>query len=446
MRMTSRITLAALLLSGLTCSFAQPFPASPGALGVTITSPYPGEEVATPLSVTGTCLSDGPVTISAAGTPVKTRCAYGAFLADVVFSGPAGPRHLTVSQPGTPSALLDVRYAGAAAIKSPLHGILAMGNAGGINVKGIDATNLEDYAGLPAGLVNGVMINATWRQLEPERGTYNTAVIDEALTAIRGYNQRNPLTPWAARLRVFMGSSAPAWAKQIDGGPLSLNKRGQPKSVGYFWHDNYIEAVAQLETYLASKYDKEPLVREVDDSTCASVSDEAMNLPHDPQDIKVLTAAHFDDQAFHDCLVKSFAGYDAWKTTRVDVAFNEWRSVENGAYSVKPGLTEALMAEFRKRYGLRAVLHNHSLGADDQGHPLVPAVHILPVYQQMKDLGPTAELQQSGPRDTNLNGAIPQAASFGVTAVEVWNLSIAALPDKTQLLRWSSLLERNPTP
>lgn len=69
----------------------------------------------------------------------------------------------TVSVTAQPSQLspLPAPSPTATGLKSPLHGIMAMGTTS-FNVNGGDPNNLVDYQNLPPTAFDGVVINVTW--------------------------------------------------------------------------------------------------------------------------------------------------------------------------------------------------------------------------------------------------------------------------------------------
>lgn len=86
---------------------------------------------------------------------------------------------------------------------------------------GIAKPSLDDLRHHP-GIFGGTVINITWKQIEPARGTLDTGEIDRMLDEIRAYNQANPQQPIGARLRVWPGPNAPLWAKNLGGPPVAI--------------------------------------------------------------------------------------------------------------------------------------------------------------------------------------------------------------------------------
>jgi len=106
--------------------------------------------------------------------------------------------------------------------------------------------NVEKYPGV----FGGVVINATWRALQPHQGgPLDPSTVDEALAKVRAYNAAHPSAPLGVKLRVYGGSTAPTWAKQLAGGPIHIQRN--PKgcahppcelTVGKHWSEAYVAA------------------------------------------------------------------------------------------------------------------------------------------------------------------------------------------------------------
>jgi len=336
-------------------------------------------------------------------------------------------------------------------LKPELRGVIAMG-VPRFNVRGGVPTNVADYAALPAG-VDAVIINVTWAQLEPEPGKYDLSAVEQALAAIRKHNAEHKENPWPTRLRVFAGQNVAPWVLK-EFGAVQVGKKAAPAdvTVARFWTPEYSVAYDKLVAMLAARYDSEPLIDEVSLTTCSSVSDEEMNVPLQGDSIANLLKAGYTDEAYLACLKAAPAAYKAWKRTRVDYPFNEFRSISGmegqaaGTLVKDVKITNALMDDFRNQFGAQATLHNHSLGANSVEVPgrawSEPAKGLVQVYEHMAKLGPEIEFQQSGPADTNLATAVPQAVHYGATAVEIWNANLEqAKPG--QIAAWRGMLKGN---
>ncbi|MGH8014246.1 MAG: hypothetical protein ACREQ4_17290, partial [Candidatus Binataceae bacterium] len=70
----------------------------------------------------------------------------------------------------------------------------------------------------------GIVINVTWSQLQPDGPTplRPDNPLDQALDAVRAYNQQNRTAQLKVKLRVWAGFVAPDWIKD-RGGPITIN-------------------------------------------------------------------------------------------------------------------------------------------------------------------------------------------------------------------------------
>ena len=120
-------------------------------------------------------------------------------------------------------------------IKPPIRGLVSMGAYRFVG-KGGDPVNTLEPLNAKAGIFGGLVIIATWKQLQPtptsEIGENN--VIDQALADVRAYNARNPAKPLAVKLRVWGGFEAPDWAMQLGGAPIVTEHNGRQRVLGRF--------------------------------------------------------------------------------------------------------------------------------------------------------------------------------------------------------------------
>jgi hypothetical protein len=299
------------------------------------------------------------------------------------------------------------------ALKAPLAGLVDMGDIAFHNRDGGEAhTHVSDLTAY-AGSFGGIVINLGWDQLEPTRGTLNTGELDRVLADIRAYNQAHPEHPIGARLRIWPGPTAPVWAKHLEGDPVEILHRGKPITVGHFWSAPYRQAWRDLQTRLADRYDREPLIREVSNSSGSTITDEPFILAGDAQSIAHLLAAGYQDKLFEACLAESSADYAGWKTTRVECPFNPFRLMDTGRPQDDTAFTLAQMQAWR-RLGPRGIIGNHSLQ-----QPLAP--QLAPIYDEMMKLGPPIALQTHAPRDIDLEGALQNGIRHGAGSIEIWS-------------------------
>jgi hypothetical protein len=323
----------------------------------------------------------------------------------------------------------------AAPPKAPLAGLVDMGDIGFHRQDGgLAHPQLDNVRPFP-GVFGGIVINITWRQLEPDRGSLTTQDIDNVLGEIRVYNQANPQHPLGARLRVWPGPNAPAWAKNLGGAPVAIRHKDLPITVGRFWSQPYRDAWRDFQRRLSARYDREPLIREVTNTSGSTMTDESILLPADPESIKNLHAAGFSDKQFQACLMESSIDYAGWATTNVELICNPYRAMDSGRPNANIDFTLKLMQHWRRTLGPRGVLSNHSLN-----QPL--AEHLVAIYDEMRRLGPPLALQTHSPGGLDWEGALRSGVSYGAASIELWpgtKFGGFTSKDPQTLRRWASL-------
>lgn len=326
-------------------------------------------------------------------------------------------------------AALALLAAAPAAEPAPLCGLVLMGDIAFHRTNGGEAMfTLDPLAQDRDGLFGGVVINVGWAQVQRTPGTLDGAPIDRALAAIRIWNRQHPLHPLGARLRVWPGASAPQWAKTIGGDPVQLTRGtgGVAFTVPHFWDRRVAAAWRVLMQQLALRYDDEPLIREVTNSSCASLTDEPFIVPSDPDGHAALVRAGFSDAAYRACLAQSVDDYAGWHHAAIEWPLGALVRFDTGAAVPDNAATTALAAAFRARLGARAILANHALApAADRA-----ARGLAPTYALLARAGPPIALQTANPHAPWLAGgaldwqaAIGDAAALGAGSVELWGHS-----------------------
>ena len=329
-------------------------------------------------------------------------------------------------------------------LKSPLRGLLSMGDISFRDANGIPDNSLTDIYAEPA-IFGGVVVNVTWAQLEPTQGTLVTTPIDQALANVRTYNAKYPNTPLGVRLRVAQGNDAPDWAKNLGGAPISvLHHQDVNRSItlGRYWTPAYESAWTQLQTMLAKKYDSEPLIHDVANSSCSSETDEPFIIPEDQLSLQALRTAGLTDAAYQACLLNSITQYQGWKTTGVEFPFNPFRESDSGKIVQNSAITIQIMNQFRSQLGARAVLSNHSMNPPTSSHTEAP---LLLVYSEIKKLGKPINLQQEGPHDDWM-ADVAYGISSGASSIEIWDTQTApkfTSISTAELQQWSRSILMN---
>jgi hypothetical protein len=323
----------------------------------------------------------------------------------------------------------------AAELKPPLAGLVDMGDIGFHRQDGGLAHPQLDHLRSFPGIFGGVVINITWQQLEPDRGQLVTQDIDKLLGELRVYNQANPQHPAGARLRVWPGPNAPVWAKSVGGPPVAVRHKDMPITVGRFWTQPYRDAWRDLQKRLAARYDAEPLIREVTNTSGATMTDESVLLPADPESLRNLLAAGFSDKQFQACLLESSLDYAGWATTCIEQICNPYRTMDSGTPKVDMEFTLKLMQHWRQTLGPRGVLSHHSLSS-----PLVE--RLVPIYEEMRRLGPPIALQTHSPAGLDWEGALRTGLSYKAGSIELWSgtrFGGFETKDLPTLRRWAML-------
>jgi len=318
------------------------------------------------------------------------------------------------------------------AAKKPICGLVTMGLIGKL-MHGNSIDNLAELNAHP-GIYSAVVLNYSWRQLEPAQGQFDFSEIESDLAALRAYNAAHPDRPAAAKLRVAGGVVAPEWVEQLAG-TVTLNLRDQSVTIGRFWTPVYRQSWRDLQTALAADYDNNPLVQEVAISSCSTATDEPFNLPRGPENDAQLQAAGFTDAAYQACLTGALDDYAAWRATPLDFTFNPFEDTDSGHPRPDPAFTTSLMATFRARFGQRAVLANHGL------QPTVTARQ-ADVYAELAKLGPPIAFQTISPK-LDFDATWQNGLAYHPTEYETWVTKQAggvAAASATMLQSWASEL------
>lgn len=344
----------------------------------------------------------------------------------------------TTSVPSTTSPL-PLSNALPSGTKAPLTGLVDMGSQR-FYLQGSAAPTLT-VTSIPSNFtaLSGIVVNSTWGQLEPSKGSYDWSTLDDSLAAVTSWNETHTSTPLAVKLRVFGGLTAPVWAKSLGGAPLSDGAR----SIGRWWTPEYESAWSTFQHALAARYDSNALIRAVAVTSCASLTGEpfitAMNAPA----LAVLEPAGWTPAAQQNCIDGIFNDYSGWHETQVDFPFNTFRTLVNGVPVNDTAVTISLMeacASSAAEGGIYCVMGNHGLedtaGTTTASAPVYSEIDTLwqqtpghvPVYFQT--VGPT-----NGADCTSINNAIAHHAS----SVELWPEALAELSTST-LQSWDTAL------
>ena len=183
--------------------------------------------------------------------------------------------------------------------------------------------------------------------------------------------------------------------------------------VGRFWSIPYRAAWKRLQDALAASYDTHPLVQEVAVSSCSSMTAEPFIVALNKDNIPVLHAAGYNDEAMKAGLLGAIDDYASWRHVALDYTFNLFRSCDNCKIQAVPEFAPQVMNTWRKRLGPRAVIANHGLQVQ-----LTSAA--LGVCAEIKKLGSPVEFQTYSPT-VDWEASVRVGLSYGVTELEIWD-------------------------
>jgi hypothetical protein len=266
--------------------------------------------------------------------------------------------------------------------------------------------------------LGGFVVNVDWSALQPSQGAPLAAnnAIDQAITAVRTLNATYHVQ-LGLKIRLMAGISAPQWAKELGGSPVSLinPQNAAGGTIGRFWTGQFGQAYDQLQTLLAAKYDNVPEIREVTISRCTTFYDEpfirdSAYLPN----ISALLDAGYTLAADETCQREEIDASAVWQHTHVDLAFNPYEVIgAGGVTSTDELFTESMMAYCRQVLRTQCVLENNSLRTP-------PLASYAAMYQSMTTLGqPIAFQTATVSRIGSLTATLQYAVTLGASSVEL---------------------------
>ena len=277
-----------------------------------------------------------------------------------------------------------------------------------------------DYVNQFPGLFSGIVLNATWNEMQPNSpAQFVTARIDNALAQVRAYNALHPDAPLGVKLRIFSGNQAPTWAEEIAGGPVKIlrNPLGCknlppicPIWIGKVWDPRYIAAWRAFQMRVAQRYDSNPLIRSVAITSCTMETDEPFVMPTAVPKIP----KGYTDTAQRACLAGAIVDYAAWRHTAIDYTFNTFVPLE-GTRQPDLAFTLSVMNACRARLHAQCELGNHAFASN-----MRPGN--VPVVDAIAERGAPIHFQTEGPTVAGFNWAATMRAARtdNATALELW--------------------------
>jgi hypothetical protein len=271
------------------------------------------------------------------------------------------------------------------------------------------------------GSFGGVVINVAWSQMQSSSGAaINTSVIDTALGYISTYNMANQSSPLGVKLRIYAGSNAPLWAKDMAGGPITIYRNpagcnGQtdtcPLTLGPYWTTPYITAWRAFQAQVAEKYDTNPLIIAVAVTSCAEQTDEPFVASTGPVSKANLVAAGLNDTLQQSCLSGATTDYAAWQNTDIDFTFNSYNKLTGG---LDTAFSQSVMTICRQMAPNGCVLDNHALETPITSDP--------GIYTDIQNMGGLINFQTQSPEGMGCiwPETITQGLILGARAIEVW--------------------------
>ena len=316
-----------------------------------------------------------------------------------------GTRTGSVVRKPQPAAVVIVTSTGTAGLKAPASGL-------------VDRHHAPPAAYAPA--VRSYVVDTTWASVQPVAGgpIVHPNAIDTAVT----YARANGM---ALKLRVAAGIDAPAWAKSLDGPPMTFYYTAATVSsagtvagtVGRFWTPKFAAAYADLQVKLAATYDNVPEIRETSVTQCGTIFNETyLRNTKDPRNAATLLAGGFTRAKDDQCHAAQIQAHSVWTHTYSEVAFNPYQAIQpDGTTKQDMTYTLSQMDYCRQVLGANCLLANFSLSSSritDSQYGLM--------YKHMQALGGAMNFQTAtAAKIGSYTTVLAWAANFGASSVEL---------------------------
>jgi hypothetical protein len=350
---------------------------------------------------------------------MRTRI-LGALLACIAIAacggGGRGVVYATTPTPGSVTLSLP---------KIPIRGLIDMQDISWHNTdNATPAPFTTSYISGYPGLFGGIVINETWADLQPTQGgTIVTTAVDNDLMQVAAYNNLSNVTqssPVSVKLRIYAGSNAPLWAKNMAGGPITIYRNPAgcngatdtcPLTVGPYWTTLYINAWRAFQAQVAAKYDTNPSIVAVAVTSCAEQTDEPFVASTGPISKANLGKAGLTDTLQESCLSGAMTDYSAWANTDIDFTFNSYNKLTGG---LDTAFSQSVMTMCRQMAPNRCVLDNHALQTPITSDPQI--------YTDIQSMGGLINFQTQSPEGMGCiwPETITQGIILGARAIEVW--------------------------
>ena len=250
-------------------------------------------------------------------------------------------------------------------------------------------------------------VEVRWSDLQPVPGgpLVHPNAIDAALA--RG-------APF--RVRLFCGRYAPAWAKELAGGPVPYVEpvSGAVTTMPRWWTWYYMQAHKDLITKLAAAYDgKIPLI--FVSGGMSYYAEPMLRGLADVRNRQALKAAGFTAERDTTKALASIDQHKVFTRTRIGMALNPYQSLRSdGTWFHDPSFTEEVMGRLRSNFGERAVLQNNSIRTPTLAGPYADLYADLRAHAE-----PLSFQTGSMKRVGDLRATVEWAIGQGAHAVEL---------------------------
>jgi T5SS/PEP-CTERM-associated repeat protein len=210
-----------------------------------------------------------------------------------------------------------------------------------------------------------IVLNVTWAQLQASQNSLDTSFIDAAIQQVNQFNSTYN-TDIGIKLRVWGGFTAPNWAKEIGGAPITITGQNgvdpgsyASQTIGRFWTADYVNAWLNLQSQLAGKYDGMAIIRGISQTIGTSATDEPfvplrLNAAVSPNpadgtvnEIAQLLMGGYNDAAQMLTLRAAIANYSQWSTTPLDYTMNSFHFFDGGGEAYGGNFTLAVLQQAR---------------------------------------------------------------------------------------------------
>jgi hypothetical protein len=231
------------------------------------------------------------------------------------------------------------------------------------------------------GIVNVLVPNISWADIEPQRGVFRFA-------SIRNLIQKARANGDVLRLRIYAGRMAPAWTRQRFGGVTMYDPIDQRSAtVPRWWVRGYRRAYAHLQAKLAKAFDGNPTIRSVTIS-------EPMTIYAEPfirglQDSRTrhdLLASTYTKRKDQQAFIGAIKAHRVWKRTRQILTVNPWQYInQDGSFGFHVRFTNRMMNLCRRVFHNRCILQNNSMRSSWLTGHMPGGYH--PMFRHMRRLG-----------------------------------------------------------